>query len=259
MSHLKRILKNSLRRKLLSFSPRKDDIFLVSYPKSGNSWLRFMIGSYLSNSSLDFSSVQKIIPDMHLNGDQINQLNNPSPRFIKSHEYYNKSYNNVIYLLRDGRDVAVSYYFNYLKFGDDRNLKFEDFLDKFNSGEVWWNSWSKHVKSWLDNDVKKFHLTRYEDLKANPVGELIKILIFARIPIDYERVVKAVTFSDFENMAKIEEKDEQSMSILKNSNLDFKFVREGKIGVYPNYFNEELLNTFYRNHGEVIKSVGYHI
>jgi hypothetical protein len=259
MNYLKRILKINSKYELHRFLIRQDDVFLVSYPKSGNTWVRFMIGNYLSDSPLDFSSIHKVVPDIYFKPEQEFDLRNQSPRFIKSHEQYNKKYPNVIYLMRDGRDVAVSYYFQYLKFRNNNELKFEEFIDKFNKGQVGGNSWSEHVESWLDNKVKRVHLTRYEDLKVNPVGELIKILIFAKIPVDYKRVERAVELSSFNRMSKIEEVSEKDAPFLKNSNLEVKFVREGKMKSYLNYFTEDLLSAFYENHGKLLKRVGYEI
>lgn len=259
MIYLKKIMNIISRNELNHFLIRKDDVFLVSYPKSGNTWLRFMIGNYLSDSSLDFSSIHKVVPDIYFKPEQASGSKTHSPRFIKSHEHFNKKYSNVIYLMRDGRDVAVSYYFQYLKFGSTQGVTFEEFLDKFNRGQVGGKSWSEHIESWLDNRVHRFHFTRYEDLKVNPIGELIKILTFAKIPIDYKRVERAVELSTFNKMAKLEEVSEKEAPFLKSSNLEVKFVREGKMKSYVNYFTDDLLNAFYEHHGKLLKRVGYEV
>ena len=89
-----------------------DDIFLVSYPKSGNTWLRFLLAYCLFDiepGRVNFHNIENFIPDMYVNWPNRNLAR---PRIIKSHEKFTKNYPRVIYLYRDGRDVMVSYYYH---------------------------------------------------------------------------------------------------------------------------------------------------
>ncbi len=77
------------------FNIKSSDIFLVSYPKSGNTWLRFLLGNYISTDIVDFTKSSLVIPDIDANPEQINLLKT-TPRFIKSHFTYTADYPNVI-------------------------------------------------------------------------------------------------------------------------------------------------------------------
>ena len=92
-----------------------DDVFIVSYPRSGNTWVRFLIGSMVYQADVDFNNLVTIIPDIYRCTNRFLE-SLERPRYLKSHEPYDGRYPKVIYLVRDPRDVAISYYYWLLKF-----------------------------------------------------------------------------------------------------------------------------------------------
>ena len=87
-----------------------DDVWIVSYPKSGNTWTRFLIGNLVAGGKVvDWSNIERIVPDIYINRDPLLK-DLPRPRYFKSHEGYRPDYRRVIFIVRDPRDVAVSYY-----------------------------------------------------------------------------------------------------------------------------------------------------
>jgi len=128
-----------------------DDIFLVSYPKSGNTWTRFLIANLLHpDKPADFATLYKLVPDPGGTPKRIfDRL--PRPRVIKSHECFEPRYPRVIYIVRDPRDVAVSQYHYHRKC-----MKIEDqypinkFVARFIAGQVCSHgSWGENVGTWL--------------------------------------------------------------------------------------------------------------
>src|SRR6202021_2574849 len=87
-----------------------DDIFLVSYPRSGNTWTRFLLGNLINQSDpVTFSNVESRIPEIYFNRDRfLRQL--PPPCMIKTYDCFQPHYPLVIYIVRDPREVAVSFY-----------------------------------------------------------------------------------------------------------------------------------------------------
>ena len=65
-----------------------DDTFLLSYPKSGNTWSRFLVANLIhAPEPVDFSNINRIIPDTE--GTTKRYLNSlPRPRVLKSHQYF---------------------------------------------------------------------------------------------------------------------------------------------------------------------------
>lgn len=234
-----------------------DDVFLVSYPKSGNTWLRFLIGNYLTGNQCDFKNSHLIVPDIHFNPEQCSQIRRP--RFIKSHMPFTPNYSKVVYLVRDGRDVAVSYYFHLMKYRKiTKETKFEDFLIDFNAGYIdGYTSWSSHVNSWLNKASDYFIVVRYEDLKANTLVKLIQILDFAGVPINQDAAIAAVDVSRFEKMKFTEKSQHKLFEKLANSDPSISFVRSGQVGDWKNFFTDELMNDFINIHGSALKSMAY--
>jgi hypothetical protein len=238
----------------IPFPIRENDIFLVSYPRSGNTWMRFMIGNYLSGGKIDFINVHSFMPDMHYQADEV-EKSTLDPRIIKSHFAFRPEFKNVIYLVRNGKDVAVSYYhFHRRSKLIPEDCTFADFLPKFNEGSVEFGKWSTHVDSWLGNGPDRFLFIRYEDLKTNPVGELIKICIFAKMEVDLERLRYAVEVSKFENMSKLDA--EQPRRGIEPKDKDQLFVRAGGTN-YDKDFDAELDRHFLDAHGATMKRLGY--
>src|SRR5881227_2930975 len=78
-----------------------DDVFLVSYPRSGNTWIRFLIGNLIyPNDPVTFANLEQRIPSIYT---YPNHVLRRLPRVLKSHEVFDPRYPRVIYIVRDPR------------------------------------------------------------------------------------------------------------------------------------------------------------
>ena len=96
------------------FIPMNDfqekDIFIAGYPKSGNTWLQNIITGLLIDSTSQLLTpklINEIIPDIHVKKYFKRFFN---VMIFKTHDLPKPEYKKVIHLVRDGRDVMVSYY-----------------------------------------------------------------------------------------------------------------------------------------------------
>src|SRR5215831_8538045 len=65
-----------------------DDIYLVSYPRSGNTWTRFLVGNLLNpDQPVTFANIEGRIPEIYFGPDRILR-HLPRPRVLKSHECF---------------------------------------------------------------------------------------------------------------------------------------------------------------------------
>jgi hypothetical protein len=236
-----------------------DDVFLVSYPKSGNTWLRFIIGNYLTDNKCDFMNSHLIIPDVHLNPEHCRTLSRP--RFIKSHSMFTPKYKRVVYLVRNGFDVAVSYYFHLMKHRQiSRETSFETYIDSFNAGiDKKFGTWSSNVLSWLDNSPREFLLVKYEDMKLDTASEIKRILDFAGLEIKHDTLLSAINSSSLENMKNLEKSQTENnpISQFANSDRSISFVRTGQVGEGNKFFSKTLRSQFIKIHRGALERMGY--
>ena len=233
-----------------------DDVFLVSYPKSGRTWVRFLIANYLSDNQCDFLNSYLIVPGIDYNPEQC--INLQPPRFIQSHWSFTPEFKKVIFIVRDGRDVAVSYYFHLIKFKIiSKDTSFADYLEMFNQGSFdQFSPWGSYVETWLNNAPEEFLLIKYEDLKTDAVRELTKMIEFAGLAVNKEAVIAAVKASSFEKM-KSHEQSGKLYEELKKTDLAIPHVRQGKVGSYKDYFDDKMLAEFNHRHGLALERLGY--
>ena len=251
------------RRRYLPRCIYPDDVFLVSFPKSGTTWLRFLVGNYLTGNRCHFTNLHLTMPGIHLNPGQCDVVERP--RFVQSHFAFDKQYRthkypNVVYLARDGRDVATSYFYHRKKHGlIDLSATFADHIMDFNEGRVGgFGSWSEHVSSWLDRRSDRFLLVRYEDMKADAECVLVTVLEFAGIQPEPHRVRDAVMASDRDKLQRLErEQRSEIQSFIPSEDPSIPFVRQGEVGDWTNHFDEQMLRNFISAHGVTLRRLGY--
>jgi len=173
---------------------REDDYFLISYPRSGNTWLRTML-TYLHPGVVidrEVRNIHHVIPNL----DQSPvEATIPHPRLIKTHSLFDSRLKNVIYLLRDGRDSMCSYY----EFSK-KEFDYSGTLLEFLKNPQFGLRWTEHVQSWLGNTTANLLLIRYEEMLQNPITNLSRAVKFLDWDISTELIEKAVTSFRIENM-----------------------------------------------------------
>ncbi len=210
-----------------------DDTFIVSFPKSGNTWTRFLIANLLHpEEPANFGNIDRLIPESEgLTRKQLAVV--PRPRILKSHEYFDARFRKVIYIVRDPRDVVVSQFHFFRKrrrVADDDSI--EQFAARFVAGETCdYGSWGTNVASWLVTRQKSpaFLLLRYEDMVAQTSAELARIASFLGMRSTPELVAQAVERSSADQMRKLEGANATAL-VTRNSRPDVPFVRAAKAG-----------------------------
>jgi len=217
-----------------TFGVFPDDTFVISYPRSGSTWMRFLVANLLHpNETVTFANLDRLLPSTAQASRRLLK-NTKRPRVIKSHNYYDHRYRKVLYVVRDPRDVVLSEYRFHLK-----NRYIEDgypmdrFVSRFMAGDLGaYGSWRENVGSWLATrgGTANFLLVRYEDMVADINREMTKVAVFFGIGEDRERIARAVERSSADHMRALEKKESDKWVVTKGLRKDIPFVGAATAG-----------------------------
>ena len=241
-----------------------DDIFLTSYPRSGNTWTRFLVGNLVSeHEPVTFLNVERSVPDMYKHSDRTLR-NLPRPRIMKSHECFDPRYKRVIYLVRDPRDVAISNYHWEMKqrsMGDSYPI--EAFVPRWMEPTYWdrLGSWGEHVTSWLSTRQGRagFLLLRYEDMLADPAREMSKVAGLLGIDPAPARLARAAELSSADRMRRLEKDQGDKWVQTRYTRHDKPFVRKAGSEDWRAVLPAESVELIEAGWGEVMKKLGYEL
>jgi hypothetical protein len=213
-----------------------DDTFIVSYPRSGNTWTRFLIANLLHpDQPATFANIENLVPDAEAQSSRMLKRT-PRPRYVKSHEYFDHRYRKVIYIVRDPRDVALSYYnferkYRHIEDGYPLERYIEDFVGgRLSSAD--WGTWAQNVGTWISARGKSpdFLLLRYEDMLRDTSLELGRIADFFGIQADVESRERAIQRSSAQQMRELEKKQAGQWVSTKKHREDIPFVGAASTG-----------------------------
>jgi Sulfotransferase domain len=238
----------------------RSDWVLMSWGKSGRTWLRVMLSRAYTlkaglpaNELVDFDNFRDSDPTL--------------PAVFFTHNNYLRDYTGnqhskshfqgkrIVLLVRDPRDVAVSQFFQWQhrmrpnkKFINDYPPHGADIdpwqfvLDK-DAGVPrivdYFNGWAEAIP-----ELKDVLIIRYEDMRTEPFDVLSKILAFTGTDVSPEQVSEAVDFAAYDNMKKMEREGffkgtgARVKAADKDNPASYK-VRKAKVGGYRDYFTDE--------------------
>jgi len=248
-----------------NFAVYPDDTFVVSYPRSGNTWTRFLIANLVHREKeVSFTNIEQLIPDTSSQSNRALKAT-PRPRIIKTHEYFDHRYPKTIYIVRDPRDVALSYYDfqrKYMQIDDAYPL--EQYVDDFVNGKlisIGWGTWGENVASWMYTRGKRstFLLLRYEDMMKDTERELARISEFLDIPSDPSRLRHSVESSSADRMRALEKLEEDKWVATKNRRKDIPFVRVAKSGGWHTALPATCVQQIENAWGGLMTTLGYEL
>lgn len=239
---------------------RLADCVIVSFGKSGRTWVRVMLSR--------FYQVKHGLSARHLIGfDNLHKKNAAIPKLFFTHDNYIKDYTGnrdtkadfydkkVVLLVRDPFDTAVSQFFQwkyrmrpgkkalnqYPQHGSDTSVF--DFVMDEDAGLPkiidYLNLWASE-----SSKIKDLLIVRYEDLRADTAQALERIVNFIGTPGSEAEIREAVNFASVENMRQMEEKKtfwlSGSRMVAKDrKNPNSYKVRKAKVGGYRDYFDDQ--------------------
>lgn len=269
-------------------------VWLASYPKSGNTWLRIFLANYMMNlpepvpinqagkmgtgdsvakyynmvaghkiDTNDADVVMKLRPKV-LRGIV---ANNADVNLVKTHctrsvfwgtdlipAAYTRS---AIYVLRNPLDMVLSYarHFNVTPKKAANMI-----CDKDNSAKgddvtifQYLSSWAEHVKSWTSFAPYPTLVLRYEDMLSDPMTHFGKVISHLGVPVEEERLERAIRFSSFNEL----KKQEKEKGFIEKPKHSKEFFAKGQVGQWRDNLAPELIKKICDSQGETMKKYGY--
>ncbi|KAI4460792.1 sulfotransferase sult [Holotrichia oblita] len=258
---------------ILNFEVRPDDVWLISFNRTGSTWCQEII--WLIANNLDFekatSTIQQLrapVIEMSLyyadnpefckvfGGNSVEYVKGlPSPRFIKSHVPYfhlptqlHTIKPKIIYLTRNPKDVCQSYH-PHMQMFFGMNVNFEETAKMFCKGKVPLGDMLDHaLEFWKRRNEPHILFLKYEDLRSNTKGTIRLIAEFLEKPLTDEEIDKIY---DFLTLTKMKDNPSVNMETLtafheKNGrdNGGVPFIGNGKIGAWKERMTPEISKMF---------------
>lgn len=272
-------------------------VWLVSYPKSGNTWLRLALRSLRSGGrAVNINEPQTDVPivadralfddllgvnSADLGDDEVaaarpalHRILAATPEasgFYKVHDAWTrteageplfpKGVGRAVYLVRDPRDVAVS-------FAHHMSMSIDEAIEAlanpkrvlgWTRNRLGWqipqmiSSWSNHVLSWLDQSGADPLLLRYEDMLDDPQAALIRVAAFCGLSPSPQAVAGAVAATRFDTLRA---QEESGGFVERPTNVD-RFFRRGVAQGWRDSLTAGQAGRIVRDHAQVMARLGY--
>jgi hypothetical protein len=255
-------------------------IWIASYPKSGNTWLRFLLCNLVFGPVESAAGLNERIPDLH--EMQAVPGFGPGLTFVKTHFPYTPALPLVertaaaIYIIRDPGDVMLSNFHYARRSGvaaDDGAGQLERYVDSFlgTGGDPRWvklgmGSWAENVVSWhtARSRIPVIWL-RYEDLLADTVGIARTLCGHLRLTRGAAELEAAVAAASFERMRAIEEADISARRpgifykpyLQSSIDVGLRFMRSGRSGEAAQRLSPSQRSRFDAVFGPLRQQFGY--
>jgi len=243
-----------IRKKLSNFLNKQNQqkILLYGYPKSGNTWVRFLIFNYfnLINNpnylkTLTFDELNEIQSNVMDRGT-INHNVPGFPLFYRTHKLYNDCYNLFdfkIFVHRNPLDTLVSSYYFYKNRSVPFNDEEESIREKLNDINFYVKYKFPFWKDFFDKSIKIADFTiNYSELKKDP----IKILssLFKNFDVKYcdNTIKNSIDLSSFQSIKNMSQNYNQSHgNAPKNGTFVGEFLRSGEEGQFKKELDEKTI------------------
>ncbi|KAG8177584.1 hypothetical protein JTE90_028305 [Oedothorax gibbosus] len=280
-------------RSALTYNPRPDDLFIVTYPKSGTTWMQIIVACICRRgrpfeSALEFFSES---PFLEMTGSE-GPLAMKRPGAIKTHLPFHlapwSDEAKYIYVARNPKDVCVSF-FNHVKNMNGYNFtdgQFDDYFEIFMEGKVNFGDYFGHLRSWYDHkDDPNVLFVTYEELKTDVKSGILRIAEFmgqeykVMLESDPQILNDVIEHSSFRYMKENFDRQVAELSATAHETVKRKpeliaglkvlfsaenklfgtasdsvsFVRKGVVGDWKNYFSQEQIKRMDEKFREKMK------
>ncbi len=270
--------------------------WIASYPKSGNTWMRAFLCNLISpNPPVPINEFAKHLPSEaaanwhQQHGDPGVDMSRPTPEgarsrwkvqkaiaesfggrnmILKTHNILGRFAEvplirpdvtmGALYILRDPRDVAVSFSQHFamsleetIAFMERRDAYVGGTQDDANPGVFeLLGSWADHVRSWTRANPT---VLRYEDMKRDPLGSFTKAAAALGMEGRTEKIRQAVEAADFDRLKAAE----RAEGYAEGSSRAESFFRKGESGGWREVLTKDQESAIREMAGDLMERFDY--
>jgi hypothetical protein len=244
-----------------------EDVYLASYPRSGQHWTRFMLFEILTQGSPNFDNIDATIPPVGRHSRSSAILPGRG-RLIQTHQKWRAEYKKAILLVRDVRDIVISDYawdesLDLTKHLDIETL--DQYLRPWLLGKTQTpgaGSWQDHLTSWLDSPLAlngNLLVVRFEDMRRNTEEELVRMIEFLGAPVNREHIRLAIANNSVDKMRAKEDTSVKydPKTVGRKLGEDRRFIRKGSIGGWRAKLTGSQVEIIEEYAGNALARLGY--
>ena len=230
------------------------DAFLVSYPKSGRTWLRYLLSCYFAECvglgfEPDLTTTFRVLPNF--DRDPVRGVDAFTgrgtkadlPLILVSHLPYRQQlfpYRPVLFLVRDPRDVIVSAYFHATRHKRSFSGEMDAFLSEEHYGLgaliSYLNGWAEGLKN------HPHHIISYEQMLTDPDDAVTGILSFLGVELRPDILARAISAARFDRMREKERDGGIPGHDYDRTDTQSMRMRSGKAGTFGQWLEDDQAN-----------------
>ena len=255
----------------------REDIHVVGFPKSGNTWLTRLLADVLECTAgtgmagRDDGEIASDLNDYFLDKNKHQKFKILKTHYLPKRQLeYSKNLKRIVYIKRDFKDVLISAFFHQFAVADSdvRLVNFFQLIKRRpkkiilyigNRYKLWklieklTDKWSDDVGSWLehfnewqkysrDNPEKSIVFTTYEDMTRDTSGEIVAILKNLKLPAyDFKKIEASIKRQSFKNKKKYFKNLSCDDKIVSGKFFNIRFLRKGEVGDWKNYLSKAMI------------------
>ena len=230
---------------------RDDDVWIVTYPKAGTTWIQYVVHLIHSRGKDDGKKITDAVPWLETGTPSTSVIVDAMtpPRAFKSHMPYdrmpcgapNSTPCKYIYVARNPKDLATSFYYHYRRC-HVQGIEWKEFFEYFLAGKVEFGDYFDHVLGWwAHKDDDNVLFIKFEDMKLDQVKVITQIAVFMGYAnLSQEVIIDIAGKTAFEKM-----RDNSAVnyswggSSRPHNAQETPFMRKGVIGDWKSQFSVE--------------------
>jgi len=239
--------------------------WIASYPKAGNTWVRFILADLLAGPITSAADVSRLIPDTHREAPaELVSLHRGSA-FLKTHrlpERVGVAHGRdagALYVARNPLDLFCSITDYRCVSATDRPRWLADFAANqgvADLGEKGIGTFPENIAAWLSAPIPVMAI-RYEDLSADPIATVTGIARRLGVQAGPKRIAATVKRCSFQAMRVMEEAGREGPFAEPDRPAGWRFMNRGRVGAYRELLTPAEIDRLARAFAPIMDKLGY--